>query len=255
MTPFPVPEGWGRLQKMNRGTFLLAAVRQPAAEGVRQKEFGKKVPNKSDRSIRKTERVPKTKKKWSKSFKVLPTSFCGTLVRDWHMPPNECMEFDFATWRRPPPNAVPLGFTAWKQCLLKLKSSVLPMEDLHTYICFKGWDSLALPHPVLPFLVFVEKGKENHPPKKDFYPTKLRESFCESGEGVRLPRERADLRGSPGTSGEVRGTSGEVRETSGEPLDCCEVPQWENFRGSGRKTSGEVRGTSGEVRGLPRSSG
>ena len=41
----------------------------------------------------------------------------------------------------------------------------------------------------------------------------LRESFCESGEGVRLPRERADLRGSP------------FRETSGEPLDCCKVPQ------------------------------
>ena len=56
------------------------------------------------------------------------------------------------------------------------------------------------------------------------------------------------------TSGEVRGTSGEVWETSGEPLDCCKVPQRENFRGSRRKTSGEVWGTSGEVRGLPRSS-
>ena len=50
---------------------------------------------------------------------------------------------------------------------------------------------------------------------------KIRESFCESGEGVRLPRERGCLRGSPETSGEVRGTSGEVWETSGEPLDCC----------------------------------
>ena len=46
----------------------------------------------------------------------------------------------------------------------------------------------------------------------------IRESLCESGEGVRLP---TDLRGSPGTSGEVWGTSGEVWETSGEPLDCC----------------------------------
>ena len=57
------------------------------------------------------------------------------------------------------------------------------------------------------------------------------------------------------TSGNFRGTSGEVWETSGEPLDCCQVPQWENFRGSRRKTSGEVWGTSVEVRGLPRSSG
>ena len=73
-----------------------------------------------------------------------------------------------------------------------------------------------------------------------------RESFCESEEGVRLPRETAD-------PGEV--PSGEVWETSGEPLDCYSVPQRENFRGSRRKTSGEVRGTSGEVRGLSRSSG
>ena len=36
-----------------------------------------------------------------------------------------------------------------------------------------------------------------------------------------LSEKGADLRGSPGTSGEVWGTSGEVRETSGEPLDCC----------------------------------
>ena len=36
-----------------------------------------------------------------------------------------------------------------------------------------------------------------------------------------FPEKGADLRGSPGTSGEVWGTSGEVRETSGEPLDCC----------------------------------
>ena len=57
------------------------------------------------------------------------------------------------------------------------------------------------------------------------------------------------------TSGEAWGTSGEVWGTSGEPLDCCLVPQRENFRGSRRKTSGEVRGTSGEVRGLPGSSG
>ena len=40
-----------------------------------------------------------------------------------------------------------------------------------------------------------------------------------------FPEKGADLRGSPGTSGEVWETSGEVRETSGEPLDCCLVPQ------------------------------
>ena len=48
----------------------------------------------------------------------------------------------------------------------------------------------------------------------------IRESFCESREGV-FPEKGADLRGSPGTSGEVWGISGEVWETSGEPLDCC----------------------------------
>ena len=40
-----------------------------------------------------------------------------------------------------------------------------------------------------------------------------------------FPEKGADLRGSPGTSGEVWGTSGEVWETSGEPLDCCSVSQ------------------------------
>ena len=47
---------------------------------------------------------------------------------------------------------------------------------------------------------------------------KFRESFCESEEGVRFPRETADIRGSPGN---LR----EVWETSGEPLDCYSVPQ------------------------------
>ena len=40
--------------------------------------------------------------------------------------------------------------------------------------------------------------------------------FCESGEGVKLPRERTDLR-------EVRGTSGEVWETSVQPLVAVRV--------------------------------
>ena len=49
-------------------------------------------------------------------------------------------------------------------------------------------------------------------------PANLRESFCESGEGVRLPRERVDLRGSPG---KLPGKSGELPGKSGEPPDCC----------------------------------
>ena len=36
-----------------------------------------------------------------------------------------------------------------------------------------------------------------------------------------FPERGADLRGSPGSSGEVWGTSGEVWGTSGEALDCC----------------------------------
>ena len=47
----------------------------------------------------------------------------------------------------------------------------------------------------------------------------LRESFCESEEGVRLPRETADLRGSPGnfrgSPGNFRGSLGNFRGTSG----------------------------------------
>ena len=47
-----------------------------------------------------------------------------------------------------------------------------------------------------------------------------------------FPEKGADLRGSPGTSGEVWGTSGEVWETSGEPLDCLKIHS--------ERTSGEV---------------
>ena len=42
----------------------------------------------------------------------------------------------------------------------------------------------------------------------------FRETLCESGEGVRLPRRKGLI------SGEVRGTSGGVWEISREPLDC-----------------------------------
>ena len=77
---------------------------------------------------------------------------------------------------------------------------------------------------------------------------KFRESFCESGEGVRLPRERGRP---PGKSGELPGKSGNFRGSLG------------NFRGtSGLLLSSTVRDlpgkspkTSGEVRGLSRSSG
>ena len=84
---------------------------------------------------------------------------------------------------------------------------------------------------------------------------KIRESFCESEEGVRLPRETADLRGSPGnfrgSPGNFRGSLGNFRGTSGLLFSSTvrELPE------KSPKTSGEVRGTSGEVRGLSRSSG
>ena len=70
-----------------------------------------------------------------------------------------------------------------------------------------------------------------------------------------FPEKGADLRGSPGTSGEVwgnfRGGLGNFRGTSGLLLSSTvrELP------GKSPETSGEVPGTSGEVRGLPRSSG
>ena len=82
----------------------------------------------------------------------------------------------------------------------------------------------------------------------------FRESFCESEEGVRLPREMADLRGSPGnlrgSPENFRGSLGNFRGTSGL-LFSSTVRE---LLGKSPKTSGEVRGTSGEVRGLSRSS-
>ena len=59
---------------------------------------------------------------------------------------------------------------------------------------------------------------------------------------VRLGCQASQRRGL--TSGKVRGTSGQIWETSVEPLDCCWVPQRENFRGSRRKF-GELQGKSG----------
>ena len=66
-------------------------------------------------------------------------------------------------------------------------------------------------------------------------------------EGVGLPRESADLRGSPGN---FRGSLANFRGTSGLLFSSTvrELP------GKSPKTSGEVRGTSGEVLGLSRSS-
>ena len=69
---------------------------------------------------------------------------------------------------------------------------------------------------------------------------KLRESFCESGEGVRLPREGADLQGSPGnfrgSPGNFRGSLGNFRGTSGLLLSSTvrELPgkSPKNFQGS-----------------------
>ena len=70
-----------------------------------------------------------------------------------------------------------------------------------------------------------------------------------------FPEKGDDLRGSPGTSGEVwghfRGSLGNFRGTSGllSSSTVRELP------GKSPKTSGEVRGTSGEVRGLPEARG
>ena len=91
-----------------------------------------------------------------------------------------------------------------------------------------------------------KKLKNSSPPGK---------SFCESEEGVRLPRETADLWGSPGnfrsSPGNFRGSPGNFWGTSGLLFSSTvrELP------GKSPKTSGEVRETSGEVRGLSRSSG
>ena len=79
----------------------------------------------------------------------------------------------------------------------------------------------------------------------------IRESFCESEEGVRLPRGKGWPPGkSGGTSGEVRETSGEVWETSGEPLGLLfSSTVIENFRWSRRKLPGkfgELPGKSGD---------
>ena len=77
-----------------------------------------------------------------------------------------------------------------------------------------------------------------------------------------FPEKRADLRGSPGTSGEVWGTSGKSGELPGKfgkiPGNLWLAVKFHSertFRGSRGKTSREVRGTSREVRGLSRSSG
>ena len=79
--------------------------------------------------------------------------------------------------------------------------------------------------------------------------THVRESFCESEEGVRLPRETADLRGSPGnfpgSPGNFRGSLGNFRGTSGLLFSSTvrELPgkSPKNFRGS----SGNFRGSPG----------
>ena len=91
-------------------------------------------------------------------------------------------------------------------------------------------------------------------PKPTFFQRKLT-IFCESGEGVRLPREMGwppgKFRNFRGGLGDFQGSLGNFRGTSGLPLNSTvrELPgkSPKNFRGSS--------GTSGEVRGLSRSSG
>ena len=77
----------------------------------------------------------------------------------------------------------------------------------------------------------------------------VRESFCESGEGVRLPRERGRPPGKSGnfwgSLGNFQGSLGNFRGTSGLLLSSTvrELPgkSPKNFRGS----SGNFRGTPG----------
>ena len=84
---------------------------------------------------------------------------------------------------------------------------------------------------------------------KRFSGHSFRESFCESGEGVRLPRERADLWGSPGnfrgSPGNFRGSLGNFQGTPGLLLSSTvrELPgkSPKNFRGS----LGNFRGSPG----------
>ena len=61
-----------------------------------------------------------------------------------------------------------------------------------------------------------------------------------------FPEKGADLRGSPGTSGEVWGTSGEVWKTSGEPLVLLVASTVRELPGKSPKN---FRGSSGNFRG------
>ena len=76
---------------------LARTIFNPVAKGVRQKEFGKKRDEKSDRSIRKsdqkvTKRVPKTKEVIEL---LLPHLFCGTLIfhLSYEVSYEKCSEF------------------------------------------------------------------------------------------------------------------------------------------------------------------
>ena len=76
----------------------------------------------------------------------------------------------------------------------------------------------------------------------------FRESFYESGEGVRFPRERADLRGSPGnfrgSPGNFRGSLGDFRGTPG-------LLQSSTVRELPGKSPKKFRGSLGNFRGSP----
>ena len=62
--------------------------------------------------------------------------------------------------------------------------------------------------------------------------TIIRKSFCESGEGVRLPRERGCLWGSPETSGKSGELPGKSGKLPGKP--------WIALKFHSERTSGEV---------------
>ena len=76
----------------------------------------------------------------------------------------------------------------------------------------------------------------------------VRESFCESGEGVRLPRERG---WAPGKSGNFRGSLGNFRGSLGLPGNL-----WIAIKFHSERTSGEVAGKlPGKFGELPGKSG
>ena len=78
---------------------------------------------------------------------------------------------------------------------------------------------------------------------------KLRESFCESGERVRLPRERGRP---PGKSGKLPGKFGELPGKFGKlPGNLWIAVKFHSERKLPGKSPKNFRGSSGNFRGSP----